>query len=81
MGCGQVASQFWETGAGKPALAKISGHFETNEPLPGLLKKMLAAKNYNSAMMMLRQLEFSLFDFRLHLEYGQLGSDNPIQPF
>ena len=31
---------------------------------------MLAAKNFQSAMQMLRQIEFALFDFRLHMEYG-----------
>jgi len=41
------------------ALAEISGHYETGEPLPkALLDKMLAAKNFQSGMMV-RQLEFS----------------------
>ena len=45
------------------------------EKLPdGLYQKMVAARNFQSAMMMLRQLEFSLFDFRLHLEF------DPNQP-
>jgi len=34
-----------------------------------LLEKLLAAKNFQSAMMMVRQLEFALFDFRLHIEF------------
>lgn len=52
------------------ALAFISGHYETGEPLPkGLLDKMLAAKNYQAALFILRQLEFGLFDFRLHAEF------------
>ena len=53
------------------ALAFISGHYETGEPLPKeLLDKMLAAKNYQAAMFILRQLEFGLFDFRLHAEFS-----------
>lgn len=64
----ELPSQFLENWCWEPeALAFISGHYETNEPLPqNLLDKMLAAKNFQSAMQMLRQLEFSLFDFSLH---------------
>jgi oligopeptidase A len=67
----ELPSQFMENWCWEPeALALISGHHETGEPLPqSLLDKMLAAKHFQSAMMMLRQLEFSLFDFRLHHEY------------
>jgi len=35
-----------------------------------LYDRMLASKNFQSAMTMVRQLEFALFDFRLHMEYG-----------
>ncbi|QLE87485.1 oligopeptidase A [Shewanella sp. Scap07] len=67
----ELPSQFLENWCyEEQALAEISGHFETGEPLPkALLDKMLAAKNFQSGMMMLRQLEFSLFDFRLHHEF------------
>ena len=67
----ELPSQFMENWCWEPeALAYIAGHFETNEPLPqDLLDKMLAAKNFQSGMQMVRQLEFSLFDFRLHREY------------
>jgi oligopeptidase A len=67
----ELPSQFlenwcWE----RKALALISGHFESGAPLPDeLYEKMLAAKNFQSGMQMVRQLEFALFDFRLHLEY------------
>ncbi|GIU41716.1 oligopeptidase A [Shewanella algidipiscicola] len=73
----ELPSQFMENWCyEEEALAQISGHFETGEPLPkALLDKMLAAKNFQSGMMMLRQLEFSLFDFRLHHEYDpQVGA-------
>jgi oligopeptidase A len=64
----ELPSQFLENWCWQPeALNFISGHFETGEALPGeLLEKMLAAKNYQSAMQMVRQLELSLFDFTLH---------------
>ncbi|MGB5444117.1 MAG: oligopeptidase A [Psychromonas sp.] len=67
----ELPSQFLENWCWEPqALALISGHVETGETLPAeLLEKMLAAKNYNSALMMLRQIEFSLFDFVLHHQY------------
>ncbi|WP_136680600.1 oligopeptidase A [Neptunomonas sp. XY-337] len=67
----ELPSQFMENWCYEPeALALISGHYETGEALPqSLLDKMLAAKNFQSALMLVRQLEFSLFDFRLHHEY------------
>ncbi|CPR15315.1 oligopeptidase A [Brenneria goodwinii] len=67
----ELPSQFMENWCWEPeALAFISGHYETGEPLPQeLLDKMLAAKNYQAALFILRQLEFGLFDFRLHAEF------------
>ncbi|EIC85730.1 oligopeptidase A [Serratia sp. M24T3] len=67
----ELPSQFMENWCWEPdALAFISGHFETGEPLPQeMLEKMLAAKNYQAALFILRQLEFGLFDFRMHAEY------------
>lgn len=68
----ELPSQFMENWCWeKEALAFISGHFETGKPLPAqILAKMFEARNFQSAMMLLRQIEFSLFDFRLHLEYS-----------
>ncbi|MHA7878679.1 MAG: M3 family metallopeptidase [Saccharospirillum sp.] len=64
----ELPSQFLENWCWEPeALAFISGHVDTGEPLPqALLDKMLAAKNFQSAMQTVRQLEFALFDMRLH---------------
>ncbi|MFA0809652.1 M3 family metallopeptidase [Microbulbifer epialgicus] len=64
----EMPSQFLENWCWQPeAIAMISAHFETDEPLPQeLLDKMLAAKNFQSAMFTVRQLEFALFDFRIH---------------
>ncbi|MCG9691456.1 oligopeptidase A [Vibrio sp. Isolate22] len=67
----ELPSQFLENWCWEEeALAFISGHFETGEALPKeMLEKMLAAKNFQSAMFILRQLEFGLFDFTLHTTY------------
>ncbi|MBE0440029.1 MAG: oligopeptidase A [Gammaproteobacteria bacterium] len=67
----ELPSQFMENWCWeREALDLISGHYETGEVLPeDLFNKMIAARNFQSAMTMVRQLEFSLFDFRLHLEY------------
>ncbi|MBS0967998.1 oligopeptidase A [Nissabacter archeti] len=67
----ELPSQFMENWCWEPeALAFISGHYQTGEPLPQeMLDKLLAAKNYQAALFILRQLEFGLFDFRMHAEY------------
>lgn len=74
----ELPSQFMENWCWESeALAFISGHYETGEPLPAdLLEKMLTARNFQAAMQMLRQLEFALFDFRLHQEFDPA---NPAQ--
>lgn len=76
----ELPSQFLENWCWEPeAIALFSGHFETGEPLPhAMLEQLLAARNFQSAMQMVRQLEFSLFDFRLHREYDP-AAPRPIQ--
>lgn len=71
----ELPSQFLENWCWQPeALSFISSHYQTGESLPAdLLEKMLAAKNFQSAMQMLRQLEFSLFDFKMHALYQPNG--------
>jgi oligopeptidase A len=67
----ELPSQFlenwcWE----RESLDLISGQVATGEPIPdGLYQRMRAARNFQSAIQMARQLEFALFDFRIHLEY------------
>ncbi|MEQ1530728.1 MAG: M3 family metallopeptidase, partial [Methylococcales bacterium] len=67
----ELPSQFMENWCWEQeALALMSGHYQTGEPLPdALFQKMLAAKNFQAGMMMVRQLEFSLFDFKIHQDY------------
>ena len=73
----ELPSQFlenfcWE----KEGLAKIARHYETGESLPAeKLDRLLAAKNFQSAMQMVRQLEFSLFDFKIHSEFDPANPD------
>ncbi len=75
----ELPSQFMENWCWEPdALALISGHYESGEPLPAqMLERLLEAKHFQSGMMMVRQLEFSLFDFVLHRDY-QPGQ-TPVQ--
>jgi oligopeptidase A len=67
----ELPSQFmenfcWE----REALDLLSGHYQTGARIPDeLFDKMIAARNFQSGMGMVRQLEFSLFDFRIHREY------------
>ena len=65
----ELPSQFMENWCWeKDVLDTFAFHFETNQKLPNkLFKKLLATKNYNTGMALLRQIEFSLFDFLLHM--------------
>ena len=67
----ELPSQFNENFAWQEEVLKfLSSHVKTHEPLPKeKLDAVLKAKNFESAMAMLRQIEFALFDFRIHLEY------------
>ena len=67
----ELPSQFMENWCWqREALDLIAGHYLSGAPLPDeLFRKMLAARNFQAGMQMVRQLEFALFDFRLHLEY------------
>lgn len=67
----ELPSQFLENWCWEPeAIPLLSSHYETGAPLPQeLLDKMLAAKNFQAGLFMVRQLEFALFDFKLHRDY------------
>ena len=64
----ELPSQFMENFCWEwDVLKHMTAHVETGEPLPReLFEKMLAAKNYQSGLQTLRQVEFSLFDMLLH---------------
>ena len=67
----ELPSQFMENFAWNyDVLAGCSAHVESGEPLPReLFSRLEASRHAGSALAMLRQLEFALFDFRLHAEY------------
>ena len=65
-------SQWLENWCWEPAiLARFARHHETGAPLPAeLAGRLRASRRFNAGLALLRQLEFALFDFRLHLEYA-----------
>ncbi|WP_432731354.1 M3 family metallopeptidase [Variovorax sp. W6] len=67
----ELPSQFMENFCWEwDVLKHMTAHVDTGEPLPrALFDKMTAAKNFQSGMQTLRQIEFSLFDMLLHTEY------------
>ncbi len=67
----ELPSQFLENWCwSREALDGLAGHYQTGEPLPeDLYQRMLAAKHFQAGILMVRQLEFGLFDFRLHRDY------------
>ncbi len=67
----ELPSQFMENWCWeRESLDLFAAHYETGEKLPeALYTRLREARNFQSAMQMVRQIEFSLFDFRLHAEY------------
>ncbi len=67
----ELPSQFMENWCWeKDALKLFAKHYQTKKLIPDeLFERMQAAKNFQSGMLMVRQLEFSIFDFRMHLEF------------
>jgi oligopeptidase A len=67
----ELPSQFMENFAWDPDVVReMSGHFETGESLPEeLLTKLEASRVFQSGLAMVRQVEFALFDWRIHSEY------------
>jgi len=77
----ELPSQFmenfcWEWGV----LARMTAHVESGEALPrSLFDKMLAARNFQSGMQTVRQIEFALSDMHLHHDYDPAGAKTPLQ--
>jgi oligopeptidase A len=77
----ELPSQFmenfcWE----RDVLARMTAHADSGEPLPHTLyDKMLAAKNFQSGMQTVRQIEFALVDMHLHHDYDPAGTQTPLQ--
>ena len=67
----ELPSQFMENWCWeRQALDALARHYRSGAPLPQeLYTKMIAAKNFQSGMHMVRQLEFALFDMRLHGDF------------
>ena len=76
----ELPSQFMENYCWEyEALCLFARHHKTGKPLPyELFERMLSARNFQSALMMLRQIEFALFDLRLH-QQADLESAGQIQ--
>jgi oligopeptidase A len=68
----ELPSQFMENYAWHPdVLSRISSHYRTGAPLPAQTQDRLrATRSFHAGLQMARQLEFALFDFRLHAEYS-----------
>jgi oligopeptidase A len=66
----ELPSQFMENFCwNKDVLKKLSKHYQTHQPLPDeLINKLIGSKQFNSGLYLMRQLEFGLFDFELHLQ-------------
>jgi oligopeptidase A len=71
----ELPSQFMENWCYDEAtLATFARHFESGDPLPSdLLRKLRASRTFHAGLMTVRQLEFALFDLRLHRREASNG--------
>jgi len=76
----ELPSQFMENFCWEwDVLRQMTAHVDTGEPLPRpLFDRMIAAKNFQSGMQLMRQLEFALFDMHLHHDFDPGGSRSPM---
>jgi len=77
----ELPSQFMENFAWqREALDGFARHWQTGEALPdALYQKMLAARHFHAGLFLVRQLEFALFDFRLHLEFDPVQGPRTLE--
>jgi oligopeptidase A len=76
----ELPSQFMENFCWEwDVVRHMSGHVDTGAPLPRtLFEKLLAAKNFQSGLQTLRQIEFALFDMHLHSDFDPSGGRTPL---
>ena len=76
----ELPSQFMENFCWDwEVLTEMTAHVDTGEPLPrALFDRMTAAKNFQSGMQIVRQLEFSLFDLLLHSDFEPVGQKSVL---
>lgn len=76
----ELPSQFMENFCWEwEVVNKLSRHVATGESLPReLFDKMLAARNFQSGMQTVRQLEFALFDMHLHYDFNPEGNKTAL---
>jgi len=76
----ELPSQFMENYCWEwEVLRHMTAHVDTGAPLPReLFDKMIAAKNFQAGMYMVRQLEFALFDMHLHHDFDPRGGQSPL---
>ncbi len=76
----ELPSQFMENFCWEwEVLAGMTAHIDTGAPLPrALFDRMIAAKNFQSGMQIVRQLEFSLFDLLLHSDFEPAGQKSVL---
>jgi oligopeptidase A len=77
----ELPSQFMENFAWEwDVLRHMTRHIDTGAPLPRpLYDKMLAAKNFHSGLAMLRQIEFAVFDMRLHSDFDPAAGRSALE--
>jgi oligopeptidase A len=77
----ELPSQFMENFCWEwDVLKDMTRHVDTGSALPrALFEKMVAAKNFQSGMQTVRQLEFAIFDMRLHSDFDPNGQKTPLQ--